>query len=410
MENKEKREYTEEELSAILEKVNNFISELDDKYGESDDYGLNILKVDEIRNFMVDNELMDLNLDIFELNSQERSALEHTLKVSYFRSNAEITYQPKIPEGFEAVEILKKEGVISKDYWDLVPDVCPACGEKIVSNDALTIIKCSNMRCKHNLASSLRKIAVKESIPGLGGKTCYSYFESGRLKSVIDVFEYPDGKVCQAYDRMKMRKREYSEWVKLLSLPGIEAQASYLFKGINSYDDYLAELNKCGSVFNFCLSRLGGEGKQAGNIAQVLEAYDYELQRIEDIFPIGVEAERIVYIAMTGHIYFSMPGYGKFTKDRFLELINSIYPEYISFRRTESVGKALMVISDYPSGSSKYVAAKSQNKLISSESLVRSMMNTEEFMKLFFPNDYEERIAKLKSEERFYTLETSKEE
>lgn len=398
------KEYTEEEKEQILEHVNNFLNDLYDKYGDSEEDGLDMLKVDEIRNFLVDNEYNTINLDVFELNSQERSVLEHTLKMSYFKSSKGIDYQPKIPEGFFSVEELKKNEVIYKEYWDLVPDTCPACGEAIVSNDNLTIVKCSNMRCKHNLASSLRKIAVKESIPGLGGKTCYSYFEDGRMKSVLDVFEYPDSKTCLAYDRMKSRKREYSEWVKLLSLPGIEAQANYLFKGINCYDDYLKELNKYGSVFSFCLNRLGGEGKQASNIAQVLEAYDYELQHLEEIFPLGVEAEKVIYIAMTGNVYFSIPGQGRFTKQRFLDLINSIYPEYISFRKTESVNKALMVISDYASGSSKYNAAKSQNKLISSDSLVRSMMNTEGFMKLFFPDDHESKIEKLKSEERFYEV------
>ena len=108
---------------------------------------------------------------------------------------------------------------------------------------------------------------------------------------------------------------------------------------------------------------------------------------------------------MTGHIYFSMPGYGKFTKDKFLSLINNIYPEYVSFRKTESVSKAFMVISDYPSGSSKYVAAKSQDKLISSDKLVKLMMETEYFLKVFFPKDFEEKVEKLKSEGRFYTLD-----
>lgn len=396
------KQYSEEELKEILEKVNNFLSDLDDKYDDSEEGHVNVEKIDEIRNFIYDNEYFNLNLDIFDLNSFERSTLEHTLKTSFFRSAKEIKYVPSIPNGFEEVEKLKADNIIFKEYWDLVPNTCSACGSKIVSNDNLTIIKCSNMRCKHNLASSLRKIAVKESITGLGGKTCYTYFDSGKMKSVLDVFEYPNGKICNAYDRMKSRKREYSEWVKLISLPGIEAQANYLFRGINSYDDYLKELNKHGSIFNFCLSRLGGEGKQASNVAQVLEAYDYELQKIEEVFPIGVEAERIVEIAMTGNIYFTMPGQGRFTKQKFLDLINSIYPEYISFRKTESVNKAFMVISDYASGSSKYNAAKSQNKLISSESLIQSMLNTEGFIKLFFPDDYEERIDKLKSENRFF--------
>lgn len=395
---------SQEEIEEVLLKVNEFLNELDSKYTDLD-LELNLPKIVEIRNFIVDNDLFDLNLEIFELNETELASLEHSLKTTYFKSKNGITYEPKIPEGFESVEVLKDKEIIFKEYHDLIPNVCDACGHKIIANEALTIVKCSNLRCKHNLASSLRKIAVKESISGLGGKTCYSYFENGRMRSILDVFEYPDANIYDAYNRLKLRKREYAEWVRMLSLPGIEAQANYLFKGINCYDDYLKELNKCGTVFNFCLSRLGGEGKQAGNIAQVLEAYDYELQHLEDIFPIGVEAEKIVYIAMTGHIYFSMPGYGKFTKDKFLSLINNIYPEYVSFRKTESVSKAFMVISDYPSGSSKYVAAKSQDKLISSDKLVKLMMETEYFLKVFFPKDFEEKVEKLKSEGRFYTLD-----
>lgn len=407
MDNQETKNYSEDELKEILDKVNNFLASIFDKYESSsnDDNSVNILKVNEIRDFIYDNELSGLNLDIFDLSECERSVLEHMLKVTFFRSAKEIVYQPSVPDGFRKVSELKEEEIIFKEYWELVPNTCSACGSEIVSNANLTIIKCSNMRCKHNLASSLRKIAVKESIPGLGGKTCYAYFDNGRLKSVLDVFENPDSKVINALERLKLRKREYSEWVKLLSLPGIETQANYLFKGINCYDDYVKELNKHGGLFNFCLGRLGGEGKQANNIAQVLEAYDYELQRIEDLFPIGVEAERIIDIAMTGNIYFSLPGYGKFTKQKFLDFINNIYPEYISFRKTESVNKAVMVISDYASGSSKYVAAKSQGKLITSENLVRSMLNTNNFIELFFPDDFEERLTKLKSENRVYCID-----
>lgn len=402
--------YTDEELKVILDKVNDFIRSLFYEFGDSTEDSLNLSKVDKITNFIYDNEFYDLNLDIFDLSQKERTVLESSLRISIRRGDKEIDYIPSVPDGFYKVEDLKAKEFIFKEYWDLVPNTCSACGADIVSNDNLTVIKCCNMRCKHNLASSLRKIAVKESIPGLGGKTCFTYFNSGKLRSVLDVFEYPDGKVSVALDRIKSRKREYSEWVKLISLPGIETQSNYLFRGINNYSDYFREVNKCGGVYNFCLNRLGGEGKQARNVSQVLEAYDYELQKIEDLFPIGVESEKIINIAMTGNIYLNLPGYGSFTKQKFLDLINNIYPEYLSFRKTESVNKAFMVISDYESGSSKYNAAKAQNKLISSTTLVQSMLNTEEFIKLFFPEDYENKIEKLKLENRFYTPDNKNEE
>lgn len=395
--------YTEEELQEILVKVENFIEYLDEKYGESNATDMNLLKVEEVRNFISDNNYRGMNLELFGLSEYEISTLESLLRVSFVKGAKEIKYEPKVPEGFSKVEDLKKDGVIQEYYWDLVPDKCNACGESIIGNDNLTIIKCSNLRCKHNLASSLRKIAVKESIPGFGNKTCFNYFNDGRVKSVLDVFDQPDGNIYYAVQKMKSgRKREFSEWVKLISLPGIEAQANYLFKGINNYNEYVDAVNKCGGLFNFCLNRLGGEGKQAGNIAQVLEAYDYELQHIEDLFPIGVEAEKIIYLALTGNVYFNLPGEGRFTKQKYLDFINSIYPEYVTFRKTESVNKAFLVISDYESGSSKYRAGKSQNKLISSKDLVNLMLHTKEFLKLCFPNSYLEKVEKLKADGRCF--------
>lgn len=399
---------TGEDLDKIRIKTEDFLNYLDEKY-ELDDYGLkspdevDVELVNEIIAFIEEIEIFNLNLDLFCLTDAEKAVVNSQLiKMSVLSKNDEINYTPEIPEDFDTVEELKKCHHIQPKYWNIIPNKCSACGSDIISNYNLTIVRCSSLRCVHNLASSLRKIAVKESIPGLGGATCFTYFMDNKYKSIFDVLRSPDSKVYLSIQKLKSTKRQYSDWVKFLSLPGIEAQASTLFNGINSYDEYAEQVNRSGSVFAFCLNRLGGEGKQAKNVSQVLIAYDYELQQIDKEFTVSKESEKTVYIALTGNVIINLPNMGRVTKQKYIEFINNIYPEYVKFEKTESVNKASFVVADYTSSSAKYRAGESQNKIISSEQLLLFMLNTEQFMRTLFPESWMVKVDNLKLKERFY--------
>lgn len=396
--------FTEEEFEVLREKVYDFLDVMKKEGYEEESIGsIDLEKIEKIYIFLNEHNILDMKLDVFPLSSVERQVLIDKASRKIQNLKVIVDYVPEIPEDFKSVEELKKSGIIEEPYWGLIPDVCNACGEKIISNYNLTIVRCSNLRCTHNLTSQMRKLAVKENITGMGKATCFEYIKNSGIKSVLNMVEGNDAIAFSFKNRLENRKKTYAEWVQHLSFPGINAQANTLFEGINSYEEYMKEVNNKGSVRDFCLSRLGGEGKQADNISAILLAYNYELENIERVFQVGIQSEKVMYLAMTGNVTMQLPAsYGRVTKQKYLDFINSIYPEYISFRKTESVSKANLVVSDYPSGSAKYLAGKSQNKLVTSQHLLGYILSTEIFIKNLFPNDYEERIEKLKEQGRCF--------
>ena len=67
----------------------------------------------------------------------------------------------------------------------------------------------------------------------------------------------------------------------------------------------------------------------------------------------------------------------RFTKAEYLNLLNNMYPDLVTFRKTESVDKASVVIADYVSTSSKYRAGKSKGKLFTSLEFLCEVLNKE---------------------------------
>lgn len=287
-------------------------------------------------------------------------------------------YKITIPNGFYTIKDLKETGVIKKVYWDAVPDVCD-CTADIIANKSLTVLRCSNLRCTHCIASSIEKLAKEHGIPGIGGTTAFNLVMSQGYSSILDFLERPPFEYSHRVGIIKAEARDYASCVKLISIPTLKAQALTIFKGINSYEEYLKMVEYHGGLMIFVRSRVGGDGVQAMKLAEMLTAYDYELQNIERVFALRKEAKHEMFIAMTGNILAVLPALhlSKMTKAEYLNLLNNMHPDLVAFRKTESVDKASVVIADYVSTSSKYRAGAAKGKLFTSLEFLCEVLNKE---------------------------------
>ena len=291
-------------------------------------------------------------------------------------------YEITIPNGFYTVRELKDSGTIREEYWNAVPDVCD-CTANIIANKSLTILRCSNLRCTHCIASSIEKLAKEYSIAGIGGTTAFNLVMSQGYSSILDFLEKPPFEYSHRVSMLKAEARDYANCVKMIAIPTMKAQALTIFKGINSYDEYLKMVEHHGGLMTFVKSRVGGDGVQAMKLAEMLTAYDYELQNIERVFSLRKEAKHEMFIAMTGNIKSVLQPLhlSKMTKAEYLNLLNNMHPDLVTFRKTESVDKASVVIADYVSTSSKYRAGASKGKLFTSLEFLCEVLNREKLEK-----------------------------
>ena len=316
---------------------------------------------------------------------------------------SKINYKRK---DFYTVEQLIKNGTIPEYYAQFVPRTC-ICGQPVIANTNLTQIMCSNPRCISNIASSVEKYCKHYKIRGIGPKKAYQLVKDHGCKSILDFFSIPLPEIAADVQESLKQPVSYAQAVQLLYIPDLSTRALTVFDRIDSYGQYRELRDRYSLPIGFFIERVGGEGTLAMQVMQLLDAYDWELQNLHNFFKIQKSAKVTLYVAMTGEVNLQLPevGLGKMTKDCFLQILNSLYPDYITFSMTSSVNKANFVVAEYPSGTRKYVLASQEfpEKLTTSRNLLLMALNIEAFFRGVFGEELGEVYGKaLMARSEFY--------
>ncbi|TDT69714.1 DNA ligase (NAD+) [Hypnocyclicus thermotrophus] len=71
-----------------------------------------------------------------------------------------------------------------------IPKTCPACGSKLIKENGLVALKCTNNNCSAKLQRKIEYFVSRDAmnIDGLGGKIIEKFIEIGKLKNIDDIY------------------------------------------------------------------------------------------------------------------------------------------------------------------------------------------------------------------------------
>lgn len=259
--------------------------------------------------------------------------------------------------------IVKKNGLISEEILKSIPQYCK-CGSEYEFTDNLVNICCSNRYCYLKIGNRLASMCKLLGIDGLGERNCAKIAETFKLKSPAQLYIIAQQELeCKGVANFQTKLKEFKmvidekeitlwEYVKFMSLPGIDNNAKPLFDGYNDIVEYYKNLEKF--QISFISDRLGlslnaDNSVLAVNVYNILMAYKNELITCSNFFHIKEKMGRDVTICITGGVR------GYTNKGEFIRSLQVTFGDKLNIIQQSSVSAKtnFLVCEDSSSRSNK---------------------------------------------------------
>lgn len=274
---------------------------------------------------------------------------------------------------YKSVAFAKMTEVIPKDLAPYVEDKC-LCGSDRMTNGVT--ITCCNPRCYIKLGHKLSGMFSKFGVKNLGPSTCIKIMKFGidnglfvipshmEIFNCFEKFEYILG--AKFYDlilgieTIHNNSLNFYQIVQSVNIPGFGDKCVDYFKGIESVEQLVQEIDKHG-IIDFMAQR----GVYDRSMSLNLTVFLTDIFIFERLFRGRVLSEPLknVKICITGPV---SPNGVYMSRDNFVSYVNEIsrIGNICVFNITQSgPSTSTYVIADSPSNNNKYLTAKNRETL-----------------------------------------------
>lgn len=269
-------------------------------------------------------------------------------------------------------EVLAK-GYINQNILSTIPSHCE-CGAEYEFTDNFNNVCCPNRYCHLKIGKRLSNMCDLLGIDGMGDASCIKIASTFKLKSPAQFYIVAQqGLTCKGVANFEKKCKEFKskidesefslwEYVRFMSLPGIDTNAKALFDGYYDMKEFYNNLYN--RQIYFVADRLGikinaDESVLAVNTFNVLMSYENELTSCVNFFHIGDNTKlKDINICITGGVN------GYINKSEFIQhLKNSFGDKFNIIQQSSVTAKTnILVCDDSDSHTSKHLKAKNMNE------------------------------------------------
>lgn len=275
-----------------------------------------------------------------------------------------------IKEAFDA-------GLIPIEFKDEFIENCK-CGSPVYISDNRKHLYCLNENCIFELASRAEQCFNRMNIMGIGYEFLLDCIDYNKIKFIHEIFSIPYKSLNFNFSQEVLSKRKaeidralnneyyFSEAIKFISIEGLDSVCDTLFKYINSYDEWEADIKNNGNMYYWVGNILNNYETKTINIEEKLLKHKDEIKEFTKLLKIKrrtIESEKKpVDIVITGKLY-------DYKHDDFIKYITSL--GMYNFFECKAYNTASYVVCDIPSTSTSYREGLKRNILITSCELIK---------------------------------------
>lgn len=264
------------------------------------------------------------------------------------------------------------QGLINPNILSTIPSHCE-CGAEYEFTDNLNNVCCSNRYCHLKIGKRLSNMCDLLGIDGIGDTSCSKIALNFKLKSPAQFYIVAQqGLTCKGVANFEKKCKEFKkkvdeseftlwEYVRLMSLPGIDINARPLFDGYYDMKEFYNNLYN--RQIYFVADRLGikinaDESVLAVNTFNILMSYENELSSCVNFFHIVDKKTQDINICITGGVD------GYVNKTQFINHLKTSFGDKYNIIQQSSVTAKtnILICDDVDSHSSKHLKAKNMNE------------------------------------------------
>lgn len=262
-------------------------------------------------------------------------------------------------------------GYLNESILSSIPSHCE-CGAEMEFTDNLNNVCCSNRYCYLKIGKRLSLMFNQLGIDGMSDARCNIIAKTFKLKSPAQFYIVAQqGLSCKGVANFEKKSAEFKqrvdereiylwEYVKLMSLPGIDTISKSLFDGYSDIKAFYTNLYE--KQIYFVADRLGikvnaDESVLAVNTFNTLVSYENELTTCVNFFNIKQSMGMDMNICITGGVI------GYTNKCEFITRLKDSYGDKLNIIQQSSVTSKtnFLVCDDHDSHSNKHLKAQNMN-------------------------------------------------
>lgn len=216
-----------------------------------------------------------------------------------------------------------ENGLIPEVFKYVIPDTCE-CGSKLLLNDSMTRLTCSNMICSYHMSQRMDSMLKQLNVKDIGPSTCQTIIEENQLVHHTQVFllgieDMP------SRNQHHIKEKYYSEIhkvealplhdvAKLLRAPDMQSRCDDIFAGYNDVSKFYEDFD-----YNewFISKRLNMKpGKLTSRFTDSLLKLEPILRGLCEEFKLSKVASETIVICMTGDVLYATRDDGTTYKSR----------------------------------------------------------------------------------------------
>lgn len=255
----------------------------------------------------------------------------------------------KVTEAFE-------QGILNEYYKPFINDTCE-CGSPLHITRNRKRYYCENPRCIIQLVKMAENMLKKMNVLGLG-KARLREIMRGREDTILQLWVNPFVPLGIKNEMEKFCKKpiSYRRAIQMLSIPGFNKKAYKLFDGIDSYKQYVEDVQREQSLDLWLFKKLGRTGLEYDFIKKTLILFDKELYGLHYVFNIKEQARVTLRLVISGN----PKGYKN--KEVYIQHLNEIGGKYFEFELCSAVASVHFIIADTDNPTPKWKRAKKREE------------------------------------------------
>lgn len=279
------------------------------------------------------------------------------------------------------ITVAKQNGIIKEPWHKYFKDTCKYCAHEMVISNTRAEFKCNNPYCGRRVAGQIVGLLQDLDYKNIGIKTALAWVQTG-TDSVIKFLLEPPVQLYHIVQDIESREFNVPQLVRLLHIPRLDLQAEQIFKGVDSWEDFIAQVKDAGTLEAYIQQRIGGDIQVAAMVDTLLD-YEADIQAMLQLVKPVKQAGKIIDIVITGFLTQSKTEENKRpTKSQYLAALNRKARQInIQFRDTSAINSVQFVVADEPTTNNNYVVGEKRGVIITSAALmsvVDTMIQEEE--------------------------------
>lgn len=234
-------------------------------------------------------------------------------------------------------------------FVDCLPEYCEVCGAPMDITEGLTMLQCSNPRCKDKMVMRLKTMCSDLGLLTFGEKNIEKFLDTYNIDSPMDIFGLQKGdpvndvsqKVVDCLvDQLQAKKKMLLwEYVMYSNIPFVRTSARKIFQGYEDISEAIRDIERGGVPF--IQKRLGLAGDENGLSVQSVKVYNSIMEYKEDLLKgcTYIEIIRLQNIKELNVVCSDQVGGGFSKKAEFYAYVNNTFFDKVHVNFLPSVNK-----------------------------------------------------------------------